>query len=378
MMSSRALLLFLVGLNLIAFAWWSGALGVFSDSRREPQRLERQIEPDRLRMIAPGGAPATGNAGSVGAGAGLPGLDTAAQQIARAGAGSGQIDTIKQSTGLASGNDRRPDSTEGLAGSNDAADGVSSDGGRSTPGGAVDAGSAAPGGSLTEADSALPGDSADALARDAAGDSREPVDPAATDPGPMAAASPPVAASGSTGAVDGRADDGRVDSPRRQPADPPSAKAGGDTSDLVCVELPDMDFITARQWRDRFVSVVAQTRMRRLDNGRYLVFIDPLASATQAQALERELRAAGIVEARAIATGPLRNGLALASADRPEEAEDRRRDMVRSGVNDAQIGPVSLSSARYRLQLLAAPPVIAEPVKSIAARAQFQLETCTP
>ncbi|MEZ5661514.1 MAG: hypothetical protein R3E83_24325 [Burkholderiaceae bacterium] len=54
MISSRALLLTLVALNLFALLWWTGQLVPLFGSPLEPQRLSRQIQPDMLRVVTPG------------------------------------------------------------------------------------------------------------------------------------------------------------------------------------------------------------------------------------------------------------------------------------------------------------------------------------
>ncbi|MDO8959303.1 MAG: SPOR domain-containing protein [Rhodocyclaceae bacterium] len=44
--------------NLLLLAWGQGHLGA-ADAGREPERLRQQIEPDKLRILAAGAAPAT-------------------------------------------------------------------------------------------------------------------------------------------------------------------------------------------------------------------------------------------------------------------------------------------------------------------------------
>jgi hypothetical protein len=43
--------LFLLLVNVALFAWQQGAFGRFAESGREPERIARQIEPDRIRVL---------------------------------------------------------------------------------------------------------------------------------------------------------------------------------------------------------------------------------------------------------------------------------------------------------------------------------------
>ncbi|MEP6608076.1 MAG: hypothetical protein ABJA83_05295 [Burkholderiaceae bacterium] len=44
--------LILLLLNLALFAWQQGAFGRFSESGREPERVARQIEAERFRVLS--------------------------------------------------------------------------------------------------------------------------------------------------------------------------------------------------------------------------------------------------------------------------------------------------------------------------------------
>lgn len=49
----KLLFLLLVAVNLAVFAWQRGAFGVLPESGREPERVARQIEPERVRVLTP-------------------------------------------------------------------------------------------------------------------------------------------------------------------------------------------------------------------------------------------------------------------------------------------------------------------------------------
>jgi cell division protein FtsN len=47
----KLLFLLLVALNLALFAWQRGAFGTLPDGGREPERVARQVEPERIRVL---------------------------------------------------------------------------------------------------------------------------------------------------------------------------------------------------------------------------------------------------------------------------------------------------------------------------------------
>lgn len=50
-MSMKLAFLVLILLNLALLAWQQGAFGRMSDGGREPERVARQIEADRIRVL---------------------------------------------------------------------------------------------------------------------------------------------------------------------------------------------------------------------------------------------------------------------------------------------------------------------------------------
>lgn len=54
----KLLFLLLVLANLALFAWQRGAFGTLPDSGREPERVARQVEPERIRALTPAQAQA--------------------------------------------------------------------------------------------------------------------------------------------------------------------------------------------------------------------------------------------------------------------------------------------------------------------------------
>ena len=49
----KLLFLLLLAANLALFAWQQGAFGTLPESGREPERVARQIEPERIRVLTP-------------------------------------------------------------------------------------------------------------------------------------------------------------------------------------------------------------------------------------------------------------------------------------------------------------------------------------
>jgi hypothetical protein len=48
----KLVFLFLLLINVALFAWQQGAFGRFAESGREPERMARQIEPERIRVLS--------------------------------------------------------------------------------------------------------------------------------------------------------------------------------------------------------------------------------------------------------------------------------------------------------------------------------------
>ncbi len=59
----RALLLALVLANVLAFAWWQGLLDPWLAAGRDPDRVTRQVEPAKVRVVPHGFAPADDGGG---------------------------------------------------------------------------------------------------------------------------------------------------------------------------------------------------------------------------------------------------------------------------------------------------------------------------
>ncbi len=143
-----------------------------------------------------------------------------------------------------------------------------------------------------------------------------------------------------------------------------------------CVLFPESDYRTAVQQMERFAPSLATASLRRLDSGSYLVYLEPLASADEARTRRRELIANGLKYAQVIVNGERRNGLSLGLVRTAEQADIRLRELRLLGVDDAVVGPLSATTARYRTELRADPIVIEQSVRPATDRAGLTLEPC--
>ncbi len=158
-------------------------------------------------------------------------------------------------------------------------------------------------------------------------------------------------------------------------ASPASATASATTDDS-CILFPESDYLQARQQIEQFVPSLARARLRRLDAGSYLVFLDPLASSEAAKARRDDLVSAGVLNAQVITTGALRDGISLGLLRTVGEAERRLREVYALGVEQAAIGPLSVATSRYRVEMSADTVVIEQSVRPAALAAGIALEPC--
>lgn len=73
----KLLFLLLVAVNLALFAWQQGAFGTLPDAGREPERVARQVEPERIRVLTAEQAQQMRDAAKKSAAAPAPGPDGA-------------------------------------------------------------------------------------------------------------------------------------------------------------------------------------------------------------------------------------------------------------------------------------------------------------
>ncbi|MFK7965100.1 MAG: hypothetical protein AB8C46_14140 [Burkholderiaceae bacterium] len=320
MISSRTLLLALAGLNLLVFLVLVGALPGTENDERDPARLERQIAPEKLERIRPSSEPISQLPGiSPGNPASESGLPAVAQRQ------GGPIDLVPVDQ-----------ANESFTAAQDAGVGV--------PGLSAAAGQ---------------------LAR-----SNTPV----TDVGSVTtntALTADLADHPSFGPSTANAS-GASESPPSQvrPADDSL------TARVNCVLFPETDYLSARRQIEQFAPSLARTGLKRLDGGSYLVFLDPMASKEVAEQRRDELIASGLSTAQVITAGLLKNGVQLGLVRTAEAAESRRLALLEQGIEEARIGPLSVTTSRYRAQMWADTALIEQSVRPAARQANLTLEPC--
>lgn len=360
MISSRTLLLTLVVLNLLAFAWWTGALGVFFDTQRQPQRLEKQIEPDRLRLLSPDETASDTRRGAPDlARAAIAGSNASGSQTASVGSASTAATTTTTTTDPAPG---AAEPASATAGSGPATNAAGTPVAATSTTGAETVPSASPAGlpGLEMAAQQIARTTPPVAALDAIGD---------------APARQQTALAPADGTASAR--NGTVGSPAVSATDL-AARSPSLPSEQHCEALPEMDFVSARRWRERLDAGAIATRLRRLDEGAYQLFVQPLASREAADARGQTIRAFGVSEARVIEQGVFRNGVSLATVAGAEEAGRLREQFEALGIDSIVIGPDTVADGRYQLEIRAPAAVIADRVRPVVQRAQLGLQACAP
>lgn len=345
MISGRTLLLALIALNLLALAWWSGAMDPLIDDGREPGRLGAQIQPERLELIGPVTAAdrASASDGDQSAATGLPGLAGAASQVSQAQ----QRAVLPASEALA-------DAAQTARASLPAVQPAAAD--------------AAPVEVVAVPESLLPParpavEPRVELSRDEAGG-----DPLT--PGPAVVADvPDVQFPG----AESSAESARA----RPPADSVSesetysmpeqaelpliaaAVPGAMSPSLstvtstqtACIRYSGLSYLAIRELEDEYLGRGASIDMRRLDRGNYLVYIEPLASLPLALRKQEQLKRLGVRDMHIIKLGPYRNAISLGLLRTYERAATHMARMRDIGVTTMRIGPVNASGSRYEFTI---------------------------
>jgi|GEM_PF-6249278 len=308
MISSRTLLLSLIALNLLALAWWSGAMSPLSDSIKEPQRLEGQIEPQRLKLVGanqtienPINATDTVNTSS----GTFDGPSTSNQ--------STRPQTEQESIGVLAvpfADKEAPPSSIALY-----------------PVSSVDSAFKVPA-SLDEAPVAAPDVTA--------------VDQWQIKPALNPSTGLPMVAAAISG----------------------ESKPTIGTNANACLRYTGMSYIEAREVEDDLLPIGAAVELERADTGSYLVYIDPLPTEQLASRKRTQLRSIGVTDLQVIRSGYYRNGISLGLLRSLPLAKKHQTDLAALGVSSMRIGPVNVASARYDLVVNTQRPEVAQKVRN--------------
>lgn len=301
MISSRTLLLSLIALNLLALAWWSGAMSPFSDSVREPQRLEGQIDPDRLKLVGalPLNAPvgkltplakntATGTVESLPTKVPVPPAPLPDEQIYT-------TRTDPESVGVLALPFTDKESVE------------------PPPAIALPSSRGSP-----NADLKLPTMLDLAQPEGQQWVQKEPLNPSTGLP--MVAAA--ISGSGSS-----------------------TISPGSNTK--TCRRFAGLSYIEAREVEDDLLARGATVELERADTGSYLVYIDPLPTEQLASRRRAQLQRLGVTDLQVIRSGYYRNGISLGLLRSFPLAKKHEANLAALGVSSMRIGPVNVASARY-------------------------------
>jgi hypothetical protein len=330
MISSRTLLLSLIALNLLALAWWSGAMSPLSGSLKEPQRLEGQIEPQRLKLV--GALPAS----------------TGATENGNRTAVSGAVVSAQPATPASAPAPAQAETTSAIAEPIEPMVMPSAD---NAPVGVL----AIP---FADKEASLPPPSI-ALARDQSDASTFKV-PAGLDIvtslAPDSVASDQWQTKSTVNASTG------LPMVAAAISGIPNSTVG--TSENSCMRFGGMSYIEAREVEDDLLPVGALVELERADTGSYLVYIDPLPTQQLASRKRSQLRSIGVTDLQVIRSGYYRNGISLGLLRSLPLAKKQKTELAALGVSSMRIGPVNVASARYDMVVNAPTPEVAKKVKN--------------
>jgi hypothetical protein len=317
MISSRTLLLSLIALNLLALAWWSGAMSPLSDSVKEPQRLEGQIEPQRLKLVS---------------------AEPPTNAISDASAGASTTSTTSTT------NDELLDAAPPVQTGQPTAP--------STP------------------DQDLVGIFALPFA-----DKDEPpaliaLDPSASDSAafkvPTSLSAEVIAAPDATAAQQWQEKSQSNSSGLPMVA----AAISGESKNVIgenskaCMRFNGMSYIEAREVEDDLLPLGATVELERADTGSFLVYIDPLPTEQLASRKQSQLRSIGVTDLQVIRSGYYRNGISLGLLRSLPLARKHQTELAALGVSSMRIGPVNVASARYDMVVFSQSPDMAKKIKN--------------
>lgn len=390
MISSRTLLLFLIALNLLALAWWSGAMEPLIGSVREPGRLQSQIEPNSLELVLTPESEDSGRADVTSTRA--SGIIVQPQPV-RVTDGPLAVASDSASRDTKSGSQSPAPEFEHWPAQDE------------VPGTPVSAGQTqqvtlsnptaplAPDSEMTDTDTQAEGtDNPPSVSNWdnlAAGPN---VDSAAVTPDTVPSLEAYPLKTGNFGQDEVSLDDaqwqakdgGETDGlPLISAALSGSARpyeAASDAGDAViataCRQFLGLSYIASREVEADLASFGVRARLNRLDKGSFLVYIEPMPSLELARRKHNQLRRLGVRDLHIYRTGYYRHGISLGKLPNFERANRHKDSMSTLGVKTMRIGPVDVSSARYSLTVKAEPAIMDSVVMRHEVLAETGSESC--
>ena len=296
--------LLLLAANLAVFAWQYGAFGLMPDSGREPERVNRQIEAERIRVLTP---------------ADVQKVRAKVRDLPNANAGA-------------------PATAAASSAANNAPNSAANNTANNT------ANSAANGAANSAANGANSAAANNAPVAAAGGDSG--AGPAL--PLPSSAPSSPNV----MGAASGAGADQPSDAGANKNGTTPMAMLAG----AACVELGDLSNEARTRAQPRLAQLKLGDRIseRSVDlPGWFMVYIPPAKSRFDMDARADDLKKRGVKDMLLIAdSSPMRFGISLGSFRDPELARRHLAMLEKRGVKDARIAdsPTTIAATRYQIR----------------------------
>lgn len=399
----RVLLLLLVAANLLAFAWGQGWLIPIIGDVRQPERMGRQVGPDRLRVLGPGDS-----AGTERAVAGRVESDESTRPSARHAPHSARSTTERAGTAARGASPSLATTSSPAASARDGDHGGGQDdfasrddvvgsaatqadrsGNRERDGernqGASDSNAVVAGKDGAGLRAMLPPSAPSTLkdlarpsVADAAAAPESPPSPAAA---PGAASAPPAPAAPAVPfglaeppLTDALASEGGRRSPALRAAAPqgtqpdqspapdrpaPALSASSGPAPLAsaavqaCFDLRGLDRVGAEAARDQLegMGAVSVEELSTENRSGYIVYLPPFESAELAQARIEQLRGQGVQDIYLILDGTYRLAISLGVFNRMESVELQLERLRARGVEDAEIGFVNPAATRLTLRV---------------------------
>ncbi|MFA7505566.1 MAG: SPOR domain-containing protein [Burkholderiaceae bacterium] len=366
----RIALLLLIVANLLAFAWGQDWLDPIIGDVRQPERMSRQVGPERLRVLGP-----DDRAGTERAVAGRVESEERADAGARVAAGAVPAPSASAAQSAGSG----PTVPGGVA-SRPLGDG---DGDGTGDGDGMGDASAEPGDNDRDGGNAddppalqpsvmIPDASDPADAGAQAGASADAAAPPALSFG---LAEPPLTAALADDADRGASATGAAESPAAPTGPGVQSPAGVETGlwpaplasaaappPPACFDLGDLDRVQAEAARTQLQGMGATSiEELRVDNrSGYIVYLPAFESAGQAQARIDELRERGVRDIYLIRDGSYRHAVSLGVFNRMDSVELLLDALRAQGVEDAEVGFVNPAATRITLRVQGPPDMLDE------------------
>jgi len=371
----RIALLLLIVANLLAFAWGQGWLVPITGDVRQPERMSRQVGPDRLRVLGPGDRARTERAVAGRVEAEEPAREPARDAADRPGPVPERAAPASRSGSPLSPSLASPGPNGGNRNGNETGrTGNGADRPQAGPPPSMPPTPASPGlpGAPGVSDAAVAPTPEPAASPAAAVDGDRPA--GASGPGsgavapalPFGLAEPPITAAlaGDDGRLASATGTGPAPASGAGPAGPtlpvnmesglwPAALASADPAAQACFDLRGLDRVRAEAARSQLEGMGAASIEEIAVENRsgYIVYLPPSETVEQALGRIEQLREQGVSDIYLIPDGTYRLAISLGVFNRMDSV-DLLIDRLRArGVEDAEVGFVNPAATRVTLRV---------------------------